>query len=158
MIFIFCAYLLVFYKEESQSYINSKKETYYNVSDIPEYSGKPYVYLNNNIPNFNEQDYNLNEFEHYGELDHLGRCTIAFANIGKELMPTEERTGIGLIKPTGWHTIKYDNISGKYLYNRCHLIGYQLTGENANEKNLITCTRQMNTKGKLKSRTPKFNY
>ena len=64
-------------------------------------------------------------------------------------MPTEKRGSIGSIKPSGWHTVKYDHIDGKYLYNRCHLIGYQLTGENANEKNLITCTRSMNTKGML---------
>lgn len=79
----------------------------------------------------------------------LGRCGVASANISKDLMPTEKRGSIGSIKPSGWHTIKYDHIDGKYLYNRCHLIGYQLTGENANEKNLITCTRSMNTKGML---------
>ena len=79
----------------------------------------------------------------------LGRCGVASANISKDLMPTEKRGSIGMIKPSGWHTIKYDHIDGKYLYNRCHLIGYQLTGENANEKNLITCTRSMNTKGML---------
>ena len=82
-------------------------------------------------------------------LDLLGRCGVASANISKDLMPTEKRGSIGSIKPSGWHTIKYDHIDGKYLYNRCHLIGYQLTGENANEKNLITCTRSMNTKGML---------
>ncbi len=84
-------------------------------------------------------------FEEYSNLDLLGRCGVAFANISKDLMPTEERGSIGMIKPSGWHTVKYDIVDGKYLYNRCHLIGYQLTGENANEKNLITCTRETNT-------------
>ena len=91
----------------------------------------------------------LTSFEKYSELDSLGRCGVASANISKDLMPTEKRGSIGMIKPSGWHTVKYDHIDGKYLYNRCHLIGYQLTGENANEKNLITCTRSMNTKGML---------
>ena len=85
----------------------------------------------------------------YGELDKLGRCTEAHANIGKDLMPTEDRGSIGSVKPTGWHTVKYDIVDGKYLYNRCHLIGFQLTGENANKNNLITCTRYMNTVGML---------
>ena len=82
-------------------------------------------------------------------MDALGRCGVAYANIGIDLMPTEERGSIGSVKPSGWHTVKYDIVDGKYLYNRCHLIGYQLTGENANEENLITCTRSMNTKGML---------
>ena len=117
----------------------------YDIDDIPEYNGEPYVILNNNIPNFEESGYSTNSFENYSDLDKLGRCGVAFANIGFDLMPTEERGYIGNIKPSGWHTVKYDIVDGKYLYNRCHLIGYQLTGENANEKNLITCTRQMNT-------------
>ena len=89
-------------------------------------------------------------FETYSDLDELGRCGVAYANICKELMPTEERGAIGMVKPTGWHTVKYDNVEGKYLYNRCHLIGYQLAGENANEKNLITGTRYLNVTGMLK--------
>ncbi len=105
--------------------------------------------MNNNRPLFEEKDYSINSFEDYSELDSLGRCGQAFANIGIDLMPTEKRDSIGMVKPTGWHTVKYDHISGKYLYNRCHLIGYQLTGENANKKNLITCTRHMNTVGML---------
>lgn len=121
----------------------------YDIDDIPEYNGEPYVILNNNIPNFEESDYSTNSFENYSDLDKLGRCGVAFANIGLDLMPTEERGYIGNIKPSGWHTIKYDIVDGKYLYNRCHLIGYQLTSENANEKNLITCTRYMNTVGML---------
>ncbi len=117
----------------------------YDIDEIPEYKEDSYIYINNNIPNFNESDYNIGSFEKYSELDNLGRAGVAYANIDIDLMPTEKRGSIGMIKPTGWHTIKYDNIDGKYLYNRCHLIGYQLTGENANEKNLITCTRYMNT-------------
>ena len=121
----------------------------YDIDNIPSYAGNSYVIVNDNIPNFKEEDYTTTSFEKYGELDYLGRCTIATSNIGIDLMPTEKRGSIGMIKPTGWHTIKYDHIDGKYLYNRCHLIGYQLTGENANKKNLITCTRSMNTKGML---------
>ena len=121
----------------------------YDIDDIPEYKGEPYVILNNNIPNFEESGYSTNSFENYSDLDKLGRCGVAFANIGLDLMPTEERGYIGNIKPSGWHTVKYDIVDGKYLYNRCHLIGYQLTSENANEKNLITCTRYMNIVGML---------
>lgn len=121
----------------------------YDIDNIPSYAGNSYVIVNDNIPNFKEEDYTTTSFEKYGELDYLGRCTTATSNIGIDLMPTEKRGSIGMIKPTGWHTIKYDHIDCKYLYNRCHLIGYQLTGENANKKNLITCTRSMNTKGML---------
>lgn len=120
-----------------------------DISEIKNYSGKSYVIVNDNMPYFKEEDINTKSFEKYGELDSLGRCTTAFANIDKSMMPTEKRESIGSIKPSGWHTIKYDIIEGKYLYNRCHLIGYQLTGENKNEKNLITCTRSMNTTGML---------
>ncbi len=121
----------------------------YNITKIPTYSGSSYVIINDNIPNFTESDKTTESFESYSELDSLGRCGVAFSNIGKDLMPTEERGSIGMIKPSGWHTVKYDIVDGKYLYNRCHLIGYQLTGENANNKNLITCTRYMNTVGML---------
>lgn len=113
------------------------------------YDGKPYVVINDNNPDFTDADMTTTSFESYGELDGLGRCTTAFANIGKDLMPTEKRGSIGEVKPTGWQTVKYDNVDGKYLYNRCHLIGYQLTGENANEKNLITGTRYLNVDGML---------
>ena len=113
------------------------------------YDGKPYVVINDNNPDFTEADMTTASFESYGELDGLGRCTTAFANIGKDLMPTEKRGSIGEVKPTGWQMAKYDNVDGKYLYNRCHLIGYQLTGENANAKNLITGTRYMNVDGML---------
>lgn len=113
------------------------------------YDGKPYVVINDNNPDFTDADMMTTSFESYGELDWLGRCTTAFANVGKDLMPTEKRGSIGEVKPTGWQTVKYDNVDGKYLYNRCHLIGYQLTGENANEKNLITGTRYLNVDGML---------
>lgn len=121
----------------------------YNIDDIPKYTDKNYVIIDNNIPHFDKKYYNNDLFELYSDLDIYGRSGVAFAKIGIETMPTEERESIGQIKPSGWHTIRYDNIDGKYLYNRCHLIGYQLSGENANEKNLITCTRQMNIEGML---------
>lgn len=121
----------------------------FSISEIPAYSGSPYVVINNNIPYFTENDYTTNSYEYYSELDSLGRCGVCVASIGKDLMPTEERGSIGSVKPTGWHTVKYDNVDGKYLYNRCHLIGYQLSGENANTKNLITGTRYLNIQGML---------
>ncbi len=121
----------------------------FSLDSIPEFSGQAYVEINNNIPYFTDDDYNLQPFEHYSELDALGRCGTAFACIGTELMPTEERGSIGQVKPSGWHTVKYDCVDGKYLYNRCHLIGYQLTAENANTRNLITGTRYMNVDGML---------
>lgn len=129
--------------------VTSRNAESYNIKDIPEYSGESYVVVNNNIPNFSDSDLTEKSFESYSDLDYLGRCGVAYANVSIDTMPTEKRGSIGMIKPSGWHTIKYDNVSGKYLYNRCHLIGYQLTGENANEKNLITCTRYMNTVGML---------
>lgn len=121
----------------------------FSVSDVPAYFGSPYVVVNNNIPFFTESDYTTSSYEYYSDLDALGRCGVCVASIGKDLMPTEERGSIGSVKPTGWHTIKYDNVDGKYLYNRCHLIGYQLSGENANTKNLITGTRYLNIQGML---------
>ena len=121
----------------------------FDLSSVPKYSGMPYVILNENIPDFEENDNTTNPFETYSKLDYLGRCGVAFANICTDIMPTEERGEIGMIKPSGWHTVKYDIVNGKYLYNRCHLIGYQLAGENANEKNLITGTRYLNVEGML---------
>lgn len=120
-----------------------------SLSEIPEYSGEPYIEINGNEPGFTEGDWEKESFEIYSELDDLGRCGTAYANVGTDLMPTEERGSIGPVKPTGWHTVKYDIVDGKYLYNRCHLIGYQLSGENANEKNLITGTRYLNVEGML---------
>ena len=123
----------------------------YESTDIPAYAGNSFVILDDNKPAFSKQDQERTDaFETYSDLDELGRCGVAYANICKELMPTEERGAIGMVKPTGWHTVKYDNVEGKYLYNRCHLIGYQLAGENANEKNLITGTRYLNVTGMLK--------
>ena len=119
------------------------------LSEIPDFSGSPYVEINNNEPFFEERELTCESFETYSELDSLGRCGVATACVGRDLMPTEERGSIGMIKPTGWHTVKYDCVSGKYLYNRCHLIGYMLSGENANERNLITGTRYMNVEGML---------
>ena len=120
-----------------------------SVSEVPEYSGEPYVVINENQPDFSEEDMTKDSFETYSDLDSLGRCQSAYANVGQDLMPTGERGNISKIKPSGWQTAKYDIVDGKYLYNRCHLIGYQLTGENANEKNLITGTRYMNVDGML---------
>lgn len=118
----------------------------YSLDNIPDYEGKPYVILNHNEPYFSLEEFDISSsFEKYSQLDRLGRAKVAVSNIGVDLMPSEERGSIGMIKPTGWHTVKYDFVDGKYLYNRCHLIGYQLTGENANPENLITCTRSMNT-------------
>lgn len=125
------------------------ENTVVSLEEIPDYSGEPYIVLNNNNPDFSESDLTETPFEIYSELDGLGRCGAAYANICEEIMPTEERESIGQVKPSGWHTVKYDNVDGKYLYNRCHLIGYQLAGENANEKNLITGTRYMNVEGML---------
>lgn len=119
------------------------------LKDIPEFSDEPYVILNDNKPEFTDDMLSDKAYEFYSELDSLGRCGYVMACVGVEIMPTEERGEIGMVKPTGWHTVKYDNVDGKYLYNRCHLIGYQLTGENANKKNLITGTRYLNIDGML---------
>lgn len=116
---------------------------------IPAFSGKPYVEINGNIPFFMANELTAVSFEHYSDLDGLGRCGEAVASVGRDLMPDTDRGSIGSVKPSGWVTVKYDFVDGKYLYNRCHLIGYQLTGENANEKNLITGTRYLNIKGML---------
>ncbi len=138
--------------EEAQNEDSSQAEllSSFTLSDIPEYSGDAYAAINNNIPFFEKSDYTTEAFENYSPLDSLGRCGTAYANICLELMPSEERGSIGSVKPSGWHTVRYDGmVDGKYLYNRCHLIGYQLSGENANEKNLITGTRYMNVDGML---------
>lgn len=122
----------------------------FSTSDVPAYSGKAYTSVNGNVPYFSAAELATQSFETYSDLDSLGRCGVTYACIGKDLMPTEERGSIGMVKPTGWHTVRYDDlVDGKYLYNRCHLIGYQLTGENANTKNLITGTRYLNIEGML---------
>ena len=122
----------------------------FDLENMPAYSGSPYVQLFGNEPQFSDADRARGSFEEYSELDPLGRCGVAFALIGTETMPTEERGSIGMVKPSGWHTVRYDGlVDGNYLYNRCHLIGYQLAGENANTKNLITGTRYLNVEGML---------
>lgn len=120
-----------------------------SVMDVPAFSGDPYVVINDNEPEFSQEDITSTVFEYYSELDTLGRCGYAMACVGKETIPTEDRGSIGQVKPSGWQTVKYDFVDGKYLYNRCHLIGFQLTGENANECNLITGTRYLNVEGML---------
>ncbi len=116
---------------------------------LPAYDGLPSVDINNGVPFFTGEEMTTEVFEEYSDLDELGRCGPAFANVCRELMPTEERESISSIKPTGWHSVQYEILADQYLYNRCHLIGYQLAGENANEKNLITGTRYMNVEGML---------
>ena len=107
-----------------------------SLEEIPAFSGSPYIQINHNIPQFSEEDKARSSFEEYSPLDSLGRCGVAFALIGVETMPTEERGSIGEVRPAGWHTVRYNSVvEGNYLYNRCHLLGYQLSGENANERN-----------------------
>lgn len=131
----------------------------YSMAEIPVYAGSPYVELHGNEPYFTEGELTTNSFELYSDLDALGRCGTAYACIGQDLMPNEPRGEIGMIKPSGWHTVRYDTvIEDKYLYNRCHLIGYQLTGENANEKNLITGTRSFNLDGMLPFENIVYQY
>lgn len=120
-----------------------------DLTDVPEYRGEPFIVIDGGNPAFSEEEFTAASFESYSELDELGRCGAAYANIGEDLMPTEKRGSIGKVKPSGWHSVEYDNVDGKSLYNRCHLIGYQLTAENANEENLITGTRYLNTEGML---------
>ena len=117
--------------------------------NIPDFSGNMTVVVDNNNPDFTSKDLTTKSYESYGKLDSEGRCQVAEACVGKDIMPKGKRGDIGMVKPTGWHTVKYDNVDGKYLYNRCHLIAYQLTGENANNKNLITGTRSFNVDGML---------
>lgn len=119
--------------------------------EIPVYAGQPYTVIKDNVPDFTEEEKSCTDtFEYYGDLDTLGRCTVTFANVCPQTQPTEKRGIIGQVRPSGWHTVKYnDLIDGNYLYNRCHLIGYQLTGENANVSNLITGTRYLNVEGML---------
>lgn len=121
----------------------------FDLTNIPDFSDTPYVEVNGNVPYFTQDDITTDSYETYSPLDALGRCGVVMSCIGQDLMPTEERGNIGQVKPSGWQTVKYDFVNGKYLYNRCHLIGFQLTGENANTCNLITGTRYMNTEGML---------
>ncbi len=121
----------------------------FDFSALPPYSGEPYISVCGGDPDFSEDEITSVSFEYYSELDALGRCGVCIASVGQDIMPTEKRGSIGQVKPTGWHTVKYDFVDGKYLYNRCHLIGFQLTGENANKRNLITGTRYLNVEGML---------
>lgn len=132
-----------------QTSASPAEATVIQLSTIPPFSGEPYVEINGNQPMFTPQEQTTAAFESYSALDVKGRCGVAYACIGIELMPTEPRGSIGQVKPTGWQTVKYDCVDGKYLYNRCHLIGYQLSGENANNRNLITGTRYLNVEGML---------
>lgn len=130
----------------------------FSLREIPAYSGTPYTEVNGNQPYFTEEELTTQSFETYSELDSLGRCGVAYANVGQDLMPTELRGEIGAVKPTGWHLVKYDNVDGKYLYNRCHLIAYMLAAENANPQNLITGTRYLNVQGMLPFETKVCDY
>lgn len=134
-------------------YVCFRQQPAHTVSDSiinrPAYSGQPYVVINNNVPEFTVEDLDTDAYEFYSKQDYLGRCGYAMACLGQEQMPTEERTGISHIKPSGWQSVTYEFIDGKYLYNRCHLIGFQLSGENDNADNLITGTRYFNTQGML---------
>lgn len=137
------------------------KDNSNNTSDvisIPIYDNEPYKEVNNNKPTFTDSEKELTEKEEYSDLDSLGRVGVAFALVSKSTMPTTKRGSIGMIKPAGWHTVKYDFVDGKYLYNRCHLIAHQLTGQNANPKNLMTCTRSMNVDGMLPFENKVANY
>ena len=125
-------------------------EQSYLLEDVPAFDNKTaYVIINDNEPFFEEDEITAESFEKYSPLDSLGRCGVAIASVGQDIVPTEERGSIGSVKPSGWQSVKYDIVDGKYLYNRCHLIGYQLTGENANRENLITGTRFLNIEGML---------
>ncbi|WP_443029324.1 DNA/RNA non-specific endonuclease [Sporofaciens musculi] len=145
---ICCLFLTACAEDSLKSEIQGGKESI-SLDDIPEYSGEPYVEINGNEPDFPNDGSGEESFETYSELDSLGRCGVAYASVGADLMPTGERESISQVKPTGWQNVKYEHVDGKYLYNRCHLIGYQLSGENANERNLITGTRYMNVEGML---------
>ena len=132
-----------------ESILSGISEEAVSLYEIPAYSGDAYAVINENVPFFTDKEITDQSYESYSALDMYGRCGVTIACIGQDIMPTEERGAIGMIKPSGWHTVKYDIVDGKYLYNRCHLIGYQLSGENANEKNLITGTRYLNVVGML---------
>ena len=149
IIFILICMIIVSFSNEPNVENNNtiyEVATYANINEIPKYTDEIYVTINNNIPYFEEKEYTTKSFETYSKLDKLGRCGVAYANICKEIMPKKERESISEIDPTGWKQKKYD---GEYLYNRCHLIGHQLAGEDANELNLITGTRYFNVKGML---------
>lgn len=144
---------------ETKNRQETEQEDSFRLKDTAPYSGQPYTVVNGNVPYFSEKDLTAESFEAYSELDALGRCGPACASVGLDLMPTKERGSIGSVRPSGWHTAKYNGIIDEnYLYNRCHLIGYRLSGENANEKNLITGTRYLNVQGMLPFETKVADY
>ena len=147
----------VIYEQESNSANAKTASTNYNLASVPDYTDKIYIELNNNVPYFDENDYTTEPFEKYSDLDEKGRCNVTYANICKEIMPKDGQTreSISMVKPSGW---KQTKIGGEYLYNRCHLIAYQLADESANEKNLITGTRYFNTEGMLPFENEVANY
>ena len=146
-------------KRSEENNENSEPSTPISLDNIPEFDGETsFVVINNGQPFFTEDELKTTSFESYAELDSLGRCGITLASIGIDIMPTEDRGSIGMVKPSGWHMAKYDIVDGKYLYNRCHLIGFQLTGENANRQNLITGTRYMNVDGMLQFENQVADY
>ena len=134
---------------QQETFHDTNTDSMVSLEEIPAFQEVPYTEINGNQPFFSDEEKTSESFESYSDLDHLGRCGTAYACIGQDLMPTEDRESISHIKPTGWQTAEYDFVDGKYLYNRCHLIGFQLAGENANEENLITGTRYMNVEGML---------
>lgn len=138
-----------------QAEIHDNQPTAYSAAN---YNGYPYLIIEDNQPNFTKDQLTTQPFESYSDLDTLGRCGTAFACLGPETLPSEERGTIGHVKPSGWHTVKYKGVDGNYLYNRCHLIAFSLSGENANEKNLITGTRYMNTEGMLPFEMQTLDY
>lgn len=144
-----CAALLPKFSGQGQPPTEPEQTENSSIDSIPEYFGEPYVAVNDNQPLFSEEELTTQAFERFSPLDALGRCGTVYANVCQELMPTEERGSISHIKPTGWQSVQYEFVDGKSLYNRCHLLGFQLTGENANEQNLITGTRYMNVDGML---------
>ena len=136
-------------KNKSSKRTTKSSKSSFSYKSVPKYKDKPYVAINNNEPFFKKNELKGKSFEKYSKLDYLGRCGVAEASIGTDLMPSEKRGSISQVKPTGWHSVRYNFVDGKSLYNRCHLIGYQLSGENANERNLITGTRYLNVDGML---------
>ena len=146
--------------EETTAEININfADVPFNAKNIPAYTGGSYVEINGNVPYFDGATLPTMSSEYYSDLDALERCGVAYACVGQDIMPTEERGEIGMVKPSGWHTVKYNGmIEGNYLYNRCHLLGYQLTGENANVQNLITGTRSMNVEGMMPFENKVENY
>lgn len=142
--------LFLYYNQSRNTPDNvSTTKTVLDINNLPKYNGNPYVALNDNNPDFSKDELIANSYEKYADLDFLGRCGVANAVIGRDLMPTTKRESISSVKPSGWKSVKYKGIDGGSLYNRCHLIGFQLAGENANKKNLITGTRYLNTQGML---------